>query len=119
MREECHDLIAQIAEKTARIDARSWSINCSGCRSRCYADGELPQLARANFFYITLAKPHDIDAANISQRVRSKARRRAARRIQDTTYANAILDRLLHNAHRVELEGKSLRCTRASINDCS
>jgi DNA replication protein DnaC len=37
--------------------------------------------------------------------------------IGDSTYADAILDRLLHNAHRVELEGESLRRTRASIND--
>jgi hypothetical protein len=27
----------------------------------------------------------------------------------DPTYADAILDRLLHNAHRVELSGDSLR----------
>ena len=37
--------------------------------------------------------------------------------IGDSTYADAILDRLLHNAHRVELEGDSLRRTRASISD--
>src|ERR1700739_338957 len=29
--------------------------------------------------------------------------------IGDNTYADAILDRLLHNAHRVELAGDSLR----------
>lgn len=27
----------------------------------------------------------------------------------DATYADAILDRLVHNAHRVELDGDSLR----------
>ena len=37
--------------------------------------------------------------------------------IGDPTYADAILDRLLHNAHRVELEGDSLRRTKASISD--
>lgn len=29
--------------------------------------------------------------------------------IGDPTYADAILDRLVHNAHRVELSGDSLR----------
>lgn len=29
--------------------------------------------------------------------------------INDPTYADAILDRLVHNAHRLELEGKSMR----------
>ncbi len=29
--------------------------------------------------------------------------------INDPTYADAILDRLVHNAHRVELSGDSLR----------
>ena len=28
------------------------------------------------------------------------------------TYADAILDRLVHNAHRIELSGESLRKTR-------
>lgn len=32
--------------------------------------------------------------------------------IVDPTYADAILDRLIHNAHRVELTGESLRKTR-------
>lgn len=32
--------------------------------------------------------------------------------IGDPTYADAILDRLVHNAHRVELAGESLRRTR-------
>ena len=32
--------------------------------------------------------------------------------IGDPTYADAILDRLLHNAHRIELTGESLRKTR-------
>jgi DNA replication protein DnaC len=32
--------------------------------------------------------------------------------IGDPTYANAILDRLIHNAHRIELSGESLRRTR-------
>jgi DNA replication protein DnaC len=30
----------------------------------------------------------------------------------DPTYANAILDRLVHNAHRIDLVGDSLRRTR-------
>ena len=29
--------------------------------------------------------------------------------IGDPTYADAILDRLVHNAHRIELTGESLR----------
>jgi DNA replication protein DnaC len=29
------------------------------------------------------------------------------------SYADAILDRLVHNAHRIELEGESMRRTRA------
>jgi len=32
--------------------------------------------------------------------------------IGDPTYADAILDRLVHNAHRVDLAGDSLRRTR-------
>jgi DNA replication protein DnaC len=34
--------------------------------------------------------------------------------IGDPTYADAILDRLLHNAQRIELQGESLRRKRAS-----
>ena len=30
----------------------------------------------------------------------------------DPTYADAILDRLVHNAHRIELTGESLRRAR-------
>jgi len=33
--------------------------------------------------------------------------------IGDPTYADAILDRLVHNAHRIELTGDSLRRTRS------
>ena len=33
--------------------------------------------------------------------------------IGDPTYADAILDRLVHNAHRLNLTGDSLRKTRA------
>ena len=33
--------------------------------------------------------------------------------IADPTYADAILDRLVHNAHRLNLSGESLRKTRA------
>ena len=33
--------------------------------------------------------------------------------IGDPTYADAILDRLVHNAHRIELTGESLRRARA------
>ena len=32
--------------------------------------------------------------------------------VGDPTYADAILDRLVHNAHRMELTGDSLRRTR-------
>ncbi|TWB86023.1 IstB-like ATP binding protein [Bradyrhizobium macuxiense] len=34
--------------------------------------------------------------------------------IGDPTYADAVLDRLVHNAHRLDLEGESLRRTRPS-----
>ena len=33
--------------------------------------------------------------------------------VGDPTYADAILDRLVHNAHRIELTGESLRRTRS------
>jgi DNA replication protein DnaC len=36
--------------------------------------------------------------------------------IGDPTYADAILDRLVHNAHRISLSGDSLRKTRAAAN---
>jgi DNA replication protein DnaC len=31
----------------------------------------------------------------------------------DPTYADAILDRLVHNAHRIELAGESMRRTKS------
>ena len=34
--------------------------------------------------------------------------------IADPTYADAILDRLVHNAHRIDLTGHSLRRSRAN-----
>ena len=34
--------------------------------------------------------------------------------IGDPTYADAVLDRLVHNAHRIDLAGESLRRTRPS-----
>jgi len=34
----------------------------------------------------------------------------------DPTYADAILDRLVHNAHRIELTGDSLRRARAKTS---
>jgi DNA replication protein DnaC len=34
--------------------------------------------------------------------------------IGDVTIADGILDRLVHNAHRIELRGESLRKTRAN-----
>ena len=36
--------------------------------------------------------------------------------IGDPTYADAILDRLVHNAHRIELSGESMRRTRRKQN---
>jgi DNA replication protein DnaC len=36
--------------------------------------------------------------------------------IGDPTYADAILDRLVHNAHRIELVGESMRRTRGKQN---
>jgi DNA replication protein DnaC len=35
----------------------------------------------------------------------------------DPTYADAILDRLVHNAHRIDLAGDSLRRTRPKSKD--
>lgn len=35
--------------------------------------------------------------------------------IGDPTYADAVLDRLVHNAHRLDLTGESLRRTRQSV----
>ncbi|MGI4801233.1 MAG: IS21-like element helper ATPase IstB [Janthinobacterium lividum] len=37
--------------------------------------------------------------------------------IGDPTYADAILDRLVHNAHRIELTGDSLRRAKPILND--
>jgi hypothetical protein len=39
--------------------------------------------------------------------------------IGDPTYADAILDRLVHNAHRIDLAGDSLRrtCPRSAMKD--
>jgi hypothetical protein len=34
--------------------------------------------------------------------------------IGDPTYADAILDRIVHNAHRINLTGHSLRRSRAT-----
>ena len=36
--------------------------------------------------------------------------------IADPTYADAILDRLIHNAHRIDLAGESMRRTRSKQN---
>ena len=38
------------------------------------------------------------------------------RRIPDPTLADAILDRVIHNAHRMELKGESQRKIRAKRN---
>lgn len=38
-------------------------------------------------------------------------------RIGDNTLADAILDRLMHNAHRLELDGDSMRKTRSNLTD--
>jgi DNA replication protein DnaC len=35
--------------------------------------------------------------------------------INDATYADAILDRLVHNAHRLEMSGASLRRPMAPV----
>lgn len=39
--------------------------------------------------------------------------------IEDPTLADAILDRLIHNAHKVELKGESMRKNRSKLNDIS
>ncbi len=35
----------------------------------------------------------------------------------DPTFADAILDRIVHNAYRLELEGESMRKTTANMSD--
>ena len=37
--------------------------------------------------------------------------------IGEPTFADAILDRIVHNAHRIELDGPSMRKIKASKND--
>jgi DNA replication protein DnaC len=37
--------------------------------------------------------------------------------IGEPTFADAILDRLVHNAYRIELDGQSMRKTKAKIGD--
>ncbi|KEQ11483.1 hypothetical protein GZ77_25650 [Endozoicomonas montiporae] len=37
--------------------------------------------------------------------------------IGDATLADAILDRLTHNAHRIKLKGESMRKTKAKLDD--
>ena len=37
--------------------------------------------------------------------------------IGDNTLADAILDRLIHNAHRIELKGESMRKSQLELND--
>ena len=37
--------------------------------------------------------------------------------IGEQTIADAILDRIIHNAHRLELKGESMRKKRASENE--
>ena len=37
--------------------------------------------------------------------------------IGDNTLADAILDRLMHNAHRIKLKGESMRKTRSTLTD--
>ena len=39
--------------------------------------------------------------------------------IGEQTIADAILDRIIHNAHRLELKGESLRKKRAAENELS
>jgi len=38
-------------------------------------------------------------------------------RVGEPTFADAILDRIVHNAYRLELEGQSMRKTIAKIDD--
>jgi len=37
--------------------------------------------------------------------------------IGEPTFADAILDRLVHNAYRIELDGQSMRKTKAKTGD--
>ena len=45
---------------------------------------------------------------------RKKTSKQQCELIGDPTYADAILDRIVHNAHRINLTGHSLRRPRAS-----
>ena len=36
--------------------------------------------------------------------------------IGDPTFADAILDRIVHNAYRIELKGESMRKLKAAVN---
>ncbi len=38
--------------------------------------------------------------------------------IGDNTLADAILDRLMHNAHRIKLKGESMRKKQLEIDEC-
>ena len=37
--------------------------------------------------------------------------------VAEPTFADAILDRIVHNAYRLELEGESMRKTNANMRD--
>ena len=47
---------------------------------------------------------------------RSAANGRVVRELGDNTLADAILDRLMHNAHRLSLKGESMRKRRSGID---
>jgi hypothetical protein len=50
---------------------------------------------------------------HIAEKLLPSLRRAIVDQLGDPTYADAILDRLVHNANRIELSGESLRRARA------
>ena len=48
-------------------------------------------------------------------RGQSAANGRVVRELGDNTLADAILDRLMHNAHRLSLKGESMRKRRSEL----
>ena len=56
-----------------------------------------------------------IGTGNTDGRGQSAANGRVVRELGDNTLADAILDRLMHNAHRLSLKGESMRKRRSEL----
>ena len=53
---------------------------------------------------------------DVEGHVRDEAARRLAALVPDPTLADAILDRLVHNAYQLNLKGESMRKARGPLN---